>query len=49
MSKDQWIIDVEQAGERWIEDGDDEKYLATLVRLGFSLGEAQAMLKDARA
>ena len=48
MSKDQWVIEVEQAGERWVEDGDDEKYLASLVRMGFSLDEAQAMLKDAK-
>lgn len=48
MTEDQFVIAVEQAGERWVEDQDDKEYLDALVGLGFTLAEATLELAEAK-
>jgi len=39
MSKDLWIMEVEQAQEAFMEDGDEEAFTASLKALGFDPDE----------
>ena len=39
MSKDLWIMEVEQAQEAFMEDGDEEAFTSALKSLGFGLDE----------
>ena len=39
MSKDLWMMEVEQAQEAFMEDGNEEAFTATLKSLGFDLDE----------
>lgn len=48
-AKELWMIEIEQAGERYAEDGDEAAYRAKLRRLGFDPDEIDNYVEAANS
>jgi hypothetical protein len=49
MSKDQWLIDVELAEERFCRNDDEEEFTNTMLDLGFYPQEIEDKIKELKS